>query len=71
MKKMNKINTFYKITVFSVLLLFSYSILNSSFIGKITGFKEFESIAYAKKSDDEKAAEQAAKAEAKAEIRCR
>ena len=46
--------------------IFSFSLINSPIIYKLTDISEFESVAYAKKSKEEKAAEKAEKAESKA-----
>ena len=47
--------------------IFSFSLVNSTLVAKLTDIDEFGSVAFAGKSKEEKAAEKAAKAEAKAE----
>ena len=47
--------------------IFSFSLINSPLLFKLTDISEFESVAYAKKSKEEKAAEKAEKGASKAE----
>ena len=56
MENKQKKGFLYKTIIFSVVTLFSFSLLNSPVVSKYTGISEFGSVAFAQKSKAEKKA---------------
>ena len=63
MKNKQKNDLIGKVLKLTIATIFSFSLVNSTLIAKFTDINEFGSVAFAKKSKEEKASKESAKAE--------